>query len=778
MSIEEQLQAAERISRPAPGRHRPVLQAMLEATSIALVGASPRPGSFGQRMIGEVARSPAGPDIYLVNPRYRQIGERPCYPSLADLPGPVDLVLLGVPDAALERQLSLAAGRGDATAVIFGNAHEDPLPAPPASAPSRADGRSGPVHGRSGPVDGRSGRAGGVPGRPDLRERLAAIARGAGMELCGAGCMGFVNVARGLRAIGYVEPERLPAGPVALVTHSGSVFSAMLRSHRAIGFTLAVSSGQELVTTAAAYLEYALGLPETRVLALVLEAMREPDRLRAALASAAARDIPVVLLTVGSSAKGQAMVAAHSGALAAQDGGWEALADAYGVHRVGDLAELADTLELFAIGRRARLPGLPGNGGKSRDRAGQSGIATVHDSGLERAHTADLAEELGVPFAPIGAPTLARLAAVLDPGLQPANPLDIWGTGADAQRQFADALVALADDPAVAVVALAVDLIREFDGDRSYPGAVLAAAGRTAKPLAVLTNLASAVDPDVAAELRQAGIPVLEGMRTGLLALGHLLDHAAITTAAADPGTPRPAITPPAATPLTAARRARGTALLTAGQAAGAPLLSLLREYGIAAARSDPAADLDAALDAAGAIGYPVVLKTAEPEILHKSDAGGVILGVRDPAELAAAYRHLSARLGPRVLVCESVPPGTELALGIARDADLGPLIVVGAGGVLVELLADRAVALPPVDEEQARRMIGRLRAGRLLAGIRGAPAADSDAVIRAITGLSALAIELGGELEALDVNPLICGPAGAVAVDALAIPRAVRRYR
>src|SRR5450755_24524 len=126
MSIEEQLQAAERISLPAAAPQRPVLQAMLEATSIALVGASPRPGSFGQRMIDEVARSPAGPGIYLVNPRYRQIGERPCHPTLADLPGPVDLVLLGVPDAALEGQLGLAAGRGDAAAVIFGNAHEDP----------------------------------------------------------------------------------------------------------------------------------------------------------------------------------------------------------------------------------------------------------------------------------------------------------------------------------------------------------------------------------------------------------------------------------------------------------------------------------------------------------------------------------------------------------------------------------------------------------------------------------------------------------------------------
>lgn len=220
------------------------------------------------------------------------------------------------------------------------------------------------------------------------------------------------------------------------------------------------------------------------------------------------------------------------------------------------------------------------------------------------------------------------------------------------------------------------------------------------------------------------------------------------------------------------ARRARGAALLAAGQATGAPLLELLREYGIAAARTEPAADIDAVLAAASAIGYPVVLKTDEPAILHKSDAGGVLLGVRGPAELTAAYRDLCARLGPRALVSETIPAGPELALGIARDADLGPLIVVGAGGVLVELLADRSVALPPVDEEQASRMLGRLRVSRLLAGVRGAPPADIGAVIRSITGLSALTIELGDELAALDVNPLICGPAGAIAVDALAVRR------
>src|SRR5580704_14150757 len=272
--------------------------------------------------------------------------------------------------------------------------------------------------------------------------------------------MGFVNMARGLRAIGYVEPD-LPPGSAALITHSGSVFSALLRARRGFGFSLAVSSGQELVTTAPAYAGYALDLAETRVLALVLEAIRDAPGLRAALARAQAADVPVVLLSVGGSDTGRALVSAHSGALAAADGAWEALAAAYGVHRVRDLAELADTLELFCGNRRCAAPG--------------TGIATVHDSGLERTHAADLAAELGVPFARLGPRTAGRLAAVLDPGLAPANPLDVWGSGRDTEPLFAECLSALADDPAVAAVALAVDLVPELDGDDFYPRAVLAA---------------------------------------------------------------------------------------------------------------------------------------------------------------------------------------------------------------------------------------------------------------------------------------------------------------
>ncbi len=247
------------------------VSAMLEAGTVALVGASARPGSLGARMISEVARSPSRPRTYLVNPRYADIDGVPCLPSLAEVPEPVDLALLAVPDSALEAQLDVAARTRARSAVIFGSAFDLPS------------------------------------GSPGLRERLAVTAIQAGMAVCGAGCMGFVNVARGLRAVGYIEPDLHP-GPVALVTHSGSVFSALLRARRGFGFSQAVSSGQELVTTAADYARYALSLPETGVLALVLEAIRDAAGLRSVLADALAADVPVVLLSVGASEAGRAGV--------------------------------------------------------------------------------------------------------------------------------------------------------------------------------------------------------------------------------------------------------------------------------------------------------------------------------------------------------------------------------------------------------------------------------------------------------------------------------------
>jgi acetate---CoA ligase (ADP-forming) len=693
---------------------RPVVRALLEARHVAVVGASPRPGSLGERLLMELERSPSQPTIHLVNPRYDKIGSRACLPSLGEIPEPVDLVALAVGDHALEEQLHLAAGRGDRAAVIYGSAFDDPGPAPRQ--------------------------------RGARRSRLAAIAEGAGMAVCGAGCMGFVNVARGLRAIGYLEPDPLPAGPIALVTHSGSAFSALLRADRRLGWTIAVSSGQELVTTAADYIDYALDLEETKVIALLLETLRRPEALRAALVRAAEAGVAVVALTVGGSPGGRAMVEAHSGAIAGDDAAWEALCDATGMIRARDLVELADTLELFAAGRRP-LPVAP-----ERPR----GIASVHDSGAERALAVDLAHHLGVPWATLGAATTERLGGLLDNGLEATNPLDVWGTGAATRELFAGALQALADDEAVDAVALCVDLVPELDGDTSYQDAVLDVWGRTAKPMCVLSNLPSAIDRPVARQLRAAGIPVLEGTGSGLAALGHL-----VALRSSRPVTPAP---------IDAVRRRRWGARLERGPLGGADGMALLAEYGIPVVETRAAADLEGALAAAAAIGYPVVLKTDRQGIAHKSDVGGVIVGIGGPGDLAAGYADLAARLGPAVVIMATAEAGIELALGVVRDPLVGPLVVVGAGGVLIELLADRSVGLPPLDLAAARRLVGRLRVSSLLAGARGAPAADLDAVAAAVVAVGRLALELGDVIEALDVNPLRAGPSGVAALDVLVV--------
>ncbi|CAN5574836.1 acetate--CoA ligase family protein [soil metagenome] len=670
--------------------------AMLGARSVAVVGASARPDSFGARMVLEAERGSAR--IHLVNPRYDRIGERACLPSLDALDEPPDLVLLGVPDAAVAEQLAAAGAIGARSAVLFGSAHS-----------------------------------------PGLRKAITSIADAAGMAVCGAGCMGFVNTALGVRALGYLEPDPVPVGGVSLVTHSGSAFSTLLRSNRGFGFRLAVSSGQELVTDTADYVEYALDDPETRVIALLLETPRSAQRLRAALRRAAEQDVPVVILTVGASPHGRTMVAAHSGALAGDAAGWAAFCAATGAVRVTDLAEFTDTLELFAAGRRP----VPRGGG----------IATVHDSGAERALCADLAHDLGVPFAGLGQHTLTSIAELLDDGLIATNPLDVWGTGADTRALFGACLRVIAEDPAVAVTALAVDLVTEYDGDTAYPDAVLDTAKHTEAALAVLASVPSAIDPAMAQRLRDNGVPVLEGTRSGLAALGHLAAW--------------PQLLPAAVEPVDIGRRDHWVERIAAGPVPG---FDLLAAYGVPVVASATAHSLGEALAAAEKLGYPVALKTLGAE--HKSDVGGVVLGLADGKALRHAYLAMSDALGPAVSIDTMVDGGVEVSVGFVRDEAFGPLVVVAAGGLLVELLADRAVACPPLSHSTARGLLAGLRIRPLLDGWRGSPAVDIDALADVIVGFAAMATELGEVLDAVEANPVIVSTGGVTAVDALVIAR------
>ena len=698
----------------------PSLGRMLEARSVAVVGASVKEGSLGRQMMVELERGGYAGRVFPVNPGYPEILGHPCFPSLADLPEPVDLAMLGVANHRVEQAAVDAVAAGAGSIVTFSSLHEEEPP---------------------------------TPGDPPLTERVARIARGAGIALCGGNGMGFLNLANGLRATGFATPDEIRRGPVTFISHSGSAFAALAFNDRGLGFDLLISSGQEVVTTMADYMAYALEHDTTHVLALLLETVRDAGAFRAQLAKAREREVPVIALKVGRTEGSKAMVTAHSGALAGEHGAYEALFDAEGVHEVRSLDEMADTIELFSSPRRVTKG---------------HGIASVHDSGGERALFVDLASDLGVPFARISDDTRTAIAAELDPGLVAENPLDAWGTGIEADRIFRESFLALARDPETAATAFVVDLTRQGEPyDEGYLGVARDVWEATDGPFCMLSNLASAVALEEAKLLRDAGIPVLEGSESGLRALRHLLDDRNVRA--------RVPVRDPA--PVADDVRERWRERLSSGTELDEhDGLQLLADYGVPVIPTVPAGSVAEAVGAAESMGWPVALKTAAKGVRHKSDVGGVRLGLSTAADLRAAYQDVAMRLGPKVMIAPMAPPGIEMALGIVRDPTFGPLVLVAAGGVLVELLHDRRLAFPPLDDAGAASLIDGLRSRPLLDGLRGAPAADVAALATAVVRLSRLAMDVGHLLVALDVNPVIVSSGGCVAVDALVITSAGTR--
>jgi acetate---CoA ligase (ADP-forming) len=673
------------------------LDPMLKARSVAVVGASERPGSVGDQTVRQLMSGGFDGEMHVVNPRYETVHGLNAVSSLEAIGKTVDLAVLAVTNEQLEAEMEKALGIGARSVAIFASCHGE------------------------------------ASGGGSLRDRLRDLADRGGTPICGGNGMGFLNVEERLRVCGFYQPEDLRPGGVTFLSHSGSLFSAMLHNRRGIRFNLVVSTGLEINTTMDAYMHWALGLESTRVLALFLETIRDPDGFRYALTRAEECDVPVVALKVGSTNKGREAVATHSEGIAGDDAVYEALFEAHGVHRVWSMDEMADTVELFAAGRRATAPGL----------------AAVHDSGGERALLIDAAERVGIALPQLGETTTTRLAQVLDPGLDPVNPVDAWGTGRDAEDVFVECLQAVAEDPAVGAVAFCVDLTAEEKPDYAYSDAAFTVARRTGKPLLVLSNLTTTVDPAQAARLREGGIPVLEGTETGLRAIRHLLDRHTRSI--------RPNPSP----------RLSSQSIPVPAMGGEAAALQVLSTYGIPVPRFEVAGDEAQLAEVALSIGYPLVLKTAEP-LDHKSEMRGVLIGIDDEESLRAGYQDLTERLGPRVIVAELIPEGVEMSLGMVHDEQFGPVVIVSAGGRLIETLADRVAVLPPIDMEAAIRTLGRLRVRPLLDGVRGDPPADMGSLAEVIARFSELAADGAGSIGAIDVNPVIVGPDGAVAVDAL----------
>jgi acyl-CoA synthetase (NDP forming) len=714
------------------------LRPVFQPRSIAVVGASARSWIAGTvrdnlRRMGSETR------CHFVNPKYDELLGQPCYPSLDALPERPDIAVVALNPLRAATVTQAAAEAGVPAVVIPGG----------------------------GVVEGGEAAAA-------MQREVAAIARRHGIALVGPNCMGVIDLTvNSATYIGDVSPY-LPRGGVAGIAQSGSVTDAFVQSGDRIGFSRIISCGSEVVLDVCDYLAYCLDDPETSSVILFLEGFRRPERFLALADRALQLGKPIMVVKVGRSEQARAAAIAHSGSLAGEARVTAAALDAAGVIRCADLDELLETASLVEGSRRT---------GRGVGR-GRTGVVTVSTG--EASLIADLAPDVGLDLPPIPDGARAAILEALPTMGFIANPIDPWGA-ADPTSAYGAVFEALAASDAYDVLVQVHDfpyrsMSAEVETADEVTRALLTATRARPSILPVYVSLTSGEPPpETKAVLDDdgGGAPLLRGAREAFAAIGSLArwERRRADRQGAGPWrTGWPA--------LAADRTSFGLAVSPA-QAPRSPRrrplperesLELLRAAGMPVTEAVAVADAAAAVDAARAFaGRPVALKIDAVDLPHKSDLGLVALAVRGDDAIRAAAADLLAsagRLGidARGLLVEPMAdPGVELIVGMRRDPSFGPVVLVGLGGVLAEVLDDVAIRLAPVDEGIAAGMLAGLRGSAILDGARGRPAADRARVAALISTLSLLAVERDDLVE-VDLNPVIAGPAGAIAVDALVV--------
>jgi acetyltransferase len=682
------------------------LRPFFDARAVAVIGASADPSKVGGSVLANLVAAGFPGRLVPVNAGRATVQGLKAVPSILAAE-PVDLAVIAVPAPAVLTALQECAARGVQGAVVLSGGFREAGPA-------------------------------GVAREAELREWL----RTASLRVIGPNCLGWIRPSARLNL--SFAPGMPRAGGIGFFSHSGALCTAILdwsREH-AIGFSLFASLGNQADVAESALLDALADDAETRVILGYLEGVADGAAFFRALAAAARRK-PCVVLKTGRSAEGARAVGSHTGALAGSDRAFDAAVQQAGAVRVDTLEELFDVGRALVAGRlpRNRRVVLVTNGG------GLGILAT------------DAARAAGLELAAIDGPAGERLAAVLPPQAAVSNPVDLIGDA--TPQRYAEALEALSGVDASLVVMLAPQAATDATG---IARSVLAATRQWPAPMLGVFAGGPRVRPGAVA-LEEAGVPCYGFPERAVGALARMALLAERRSRRRLPPVTLDGDRVTAA--LSRAAAGRRLSLLDAApllEAAGIPVLAARR-----------AVSADDAADVATALGLPVALKVLSPDIVHKTDVGGVALGLGSrPAVLEAAQamlRHVAeARPDARIdgfLVQRMAPDpeAHELLLGVVRDAQFGPLVMVGFGGIYVEILNDTAARLAPVDVTEARDMLEELRMAPALHGARGRAAVDLDRLVDAICRFAALAVA-APDLE-LEINPLLAGPTGVFALDA-----------
>lgn len=689
--------------------------------SIAVVGVSPNPAAFGSITYANIAGPGrfTGP-VYMVNAKYECISNQPCYPSIAALPETPDCVFIAVPRNAVEAVVVECARRGVGGVTLFTSGFGET----------------------------------GLPERAEQQQRLVRIAREADMRLIGPNCVGFMNYGLGMiGTFGTASYKGAPrAGAIGLVSQSGAVGAALAQAQEhGTALSHLLTCGNASDVDVADEVAYLAADPSCQAVACVFEGMADPSRFLAAAALCHEAGKPLVVHKLGTSERGAKVAVSHTGSVAGSQAAYRAAFEQTGVIMVDEIEALLDTCTFFA---KAPPP-------KAR------GIAVAAVSGGACIMLADQAERHGIDLPHPSTDTMAVLHRLIPEYGAPGNPCDMTAQVLSTPQHLYECFDALMADPRYGALVV------------PHTFAYAAATARIAT-----LGKAAAQNGKIACNVwltqHLEGPGAIESEQNPHIATFRAMSHCMAALAAwhwrADwlAGQARRTLrVVPEAARATAAALIAASPNATLTEREGKEVLAA---YGVPVVRDVLAHSTDEAMRAAQELGFPVVLKMESPDIPHKTEAGVIRLNLKSAAEVRDAYaevlRNAQTYLpGARitgVLVQPMVPQGAEIMVGARVDPQFGPMVVVGLGGVFVELLKDTSVRLAPVDAREARKMLSELKAQRALHGFRGAQPVDLDRLAEIIARISEIAADQRERITELDVNPLICAGEHILAVDAL----------
>lgn len=700
---------------------REQIRRLIAPASIAIVGASADLERFNGRVVKNLLRHGYGGKTYPVNPKYDEVAGLRCYPSLKELPGVPETVFISVGRDRVLGIVEECAELGVPGVTIYTGGFSE--------------------------VDEEGGR---------IEEAIARVAQGAGMRVCGPNTAGHHNFGGRVQLAGIIamEVEALVPGAVGMICQSGSIGGALISraAHRGIGFSHLFSCGNEMDLEMADYLDFLVEDEATRSIAIYMEGLKSPGKFMQAAERAVEAGKPITVCKVGRTAAGRAAAISHTGAMVGEDRAYEAAFKQLGITRVPGLESLYEVAHMFAVTPRPR--------GRR--------VGVLSTSGGAGALVADECGAMGLEVPPMDEKLGEKILGVLPDFIGVGNPIDTTIAGIDS---FEKILEVLLKEGAFDILPLVVGSSAQFRHQIAVDPIVRAKEAGRAGGLPLLAYFNPHAE-EAHRKMAAAGIPSFNTTEGAARSAGYLVRYAEFA------GRRRREEKPPAAVEIPEA--ARG--IIEKGEIGEADGLALAEAFGIRAAPHRLCADLDEAAWAAGALGYPVVLKVSSPEVRHKTEMGLVEVGLGDEEALGEAFGRLSGNLERAglargglgeidgYLVQKMIRGGEEFMLGMVQDIDFGSIIAVGLGGAAAEATGDVNVRHVALNRGEAGAMLDELRAAPLLGPFRGRGPLDREALIEAICRFAAMCRALGDGLIEMDLNPLIVMPGGGgvYAADAL----------